>query len=71
MDKVDCHEDLRHFSASAAAALGTGKQLAERQEQSLDAASQDLLCSPDIIRSLHSPTVRFGRESGQGMASQC
>lgn len=50
VDKVDCKQDLSHFQASASAAVSTSKELAERQQQALDAASQDLLCSPDIIR---------------------
>jgi len=48
---VDCSQDLRQFTASATAAVETGKELAERQQAALDSASQDLLCSPDIIRS--------------------
>ncbi len=50
LDKVDCKQDLSHFQASASAAVSTSKELAERQEQALEAASQELLCSPDIIR---------------------
>ena len=50
VDKIDCQQDLSHFLASATAAVGTQKELAERQEAALEAASQDLLCSPDIIR---------------------
>lgn len=50
VDKLDCHHDLRQFSASATTALSTVKELAGRQEAALEAASQDLLCSPDIIR---------------------
>ena len=47
---IDCDADLAQFSASAAAAVDTGKELAKRQEAALESASQDLLCSPDIIR---------------------
>ena len=50
MDAIDCDGDLSQFSASAAAAVETGRELAERQLAALEAASQDLLCSPDIIR---------------------
>ena len=50
MDAIDCDSDLSQFSASAAAAVETGRELAERQLAALESASQDLLCSPDIIR---------------------
>lgn len=50
VERLDSQQDLREFSASAASALSTSKELAERQQQALEAGSQDLLCSPDIIR---------------------
>lgn len=50
VDAVDCEQDLAQFTASAAAAVETGKELAARQAAALESTSQDLLCSPDIIR---------------------
>lgn len=47
---MDCEQDLAQFTASAAAAVDTGKELAERQAAALESAVQDLFASPDIVR---------------------
>ena len=47
---VSSSEDLAELSQSAAAAKQTGATLAARQAEVLESVSQELLCSPEIIR---------------------
>ena len=50
LQRVSSSEDLLELSQSAAAAKQTGATLAARQAEILNAVSQELLCSPEIIR---------------------
>ena len=50
LQRVSSSEDLLELSQSAAAAKQTGATLAARQAEILDSVSQELLCSPEIIR---------------------
>lgn len=47
---VDGEADLEELTASSEAAAETGATLATRQADALEAASQELLCSPEITR---------------------
>ena len=49
-DELNSQADLDEFSSSVRSHEDVCQELAGRQEQALQAASQDLLCSPDIIR---------------------
>lgn len=50
LQRVSSSEDLLELSQSAAAAKQTGATLAARQAKMLESVSQELLCSPEIIR---------------------
>ncbi len=49
-EQVDGEADLEELTASSEAATETGATLATRQAEALEAASQELLCSPEITR---------------------
>jgi hypothetical protein len=49
-EQVDGEADLAELTASSAAAAETGAALGLRQAEALEAASQELLCSPEITR---------------------
>ena len=49
-EQIDGEADLAELTASSAAAAETGAALGARQAEALEAASQELLCSPEIIR---------------------
>ena len=49
-EQVDGEADLEELTASSEAAAETGATLATRQADALEAASQELLCSPEIFR---------------------
>ena len=49
-DSLDAQADLDEFSTSIRSKEDICKELSERQEQAFQAVSQDLLCSPDIVR---------------------
>lgn len=49
-EQVDGEADLEELTASSEAAAETGATLAMRQADALEAASQELLCSPEITR---------------------
>ena len=50
LQRVSSSEDLLELSQSAAAAKQTGATLAARQAEILESVSQELLCSPEIVR---------------------
>jgi hypothetical protein len=50
VEAVNSEGDLLDLTASAEAASETGRALAARQAEALDTVSQELLCSPEIIR---------------------
>ena len=50
VEEIDGEADLEELTASSEAAVETGATLAARQADALEAASQELLCSPDITR---------------------
>ena len=50
VEVVDGEADLEELTASSEAAVATGATLAARQADALEAASQELLCSPDITK---------------------
>ena len=49
-DVAECEGDLAGLVADADTAVATGADLAVRQAEALESASQELLCSPEIIR---------------------
>lgn len=49
-EQVDGEADLAELTASSASAAETGAALGARQTEALEAASQELLCSPEIVR---------------------
>lgn len=49
-EQIDGEADLEELTASSEAAAETGATLATRQADALEAASQELLCSPEITR---------------------
>lgn len=49
-EMVDGEADLAELTASSASAAETGAALGARQVEALEAASQEHLCSPEIIR---------------------
>ena len=50
VEAIDGEADLEELTASSEAAVETGATLAARQADALEAASQELLCSPDITK---------------------
>lgn len=50
VEEIDGEADLEELTASSEAAVETGATLAARQADALEAASQELLCSPDITK---------------------
>ena len=50
VEDTDGEADLEELTASSEAAVETGVTRAARQADALEAASQELLCSPDITR---------------------
>ena len=50
LQRVDGEADLDELQRAAGAAAATGQQLAHRQADTFDAVSQELLCSPEIVR---------------------
>ena len=49
-EQIDGEADLEDLTASSEAAAETGTTLAARQADALEAASQELVCSPEITR---------------------
>jgi len=49
-EQIDGEADMEELTASSEAAAETGATLATRQADALEAASQELLCSPEITR---------------------
>lgn len=49
-EQIDGEADLAELTATSAAAAETGAALGIRQADALEAASQELLCSPEITR---------------------
>ncbi|KAK9817288.1 hypothetical protein WJX72_012262 [[Myrmecia] bisecta] len=48
--QIDSEADLQQLGQAAAAAAETSQALAARQAETLESVSQELLCSPEIIR---------------------
>ncbi len=49
-EQIDGEADSEDLTASSEAAAETGATLGARQADALEAASQELLCSPEITR---------------------
>ena len=49
-EQIDGEADLEELTASSEAAAETGATLVTRQADALEAASQELLCSPEVTR---------------------
>ncbi len=68
-EQIDGEADLAELTASSAAAAETGAALGARQTEALEAASQELLCSPEIVRwvlhcaTAHEPAWRLSTHS--------
>ena len=58
-EQIDGEADLEELTASSEAAAETGATLATRQADALEAASQELLCSPEVTR-CHTPYQMLG-----------
>ena len=76
VEEIDGEGDLEELTASSEAAVETGATLAARQADALEAASQELLCSPDITKCasdqlLRRRTLTYPSPSGSAQRRVC